>query len=203
MKAVLAAVVVFASCAPTGSFEVALQPGPGPSARVVRSVSYRSEVDAFQITSEIDGDMAVALVSFLSLHPGPARININSPGGGVFAAYDMFAAIEKHGDVTCVVDGMAASAAFAVLQSCQHRTMTARSLGMAHDAAIGGLIGGQSLLFRNIAERLRVISEAMAHQVCQRATMPYAACRSMFADGREHWVTAQEALAEGFADSVK
>jgi ATP-dependent protease ClpP protease subunit len=59
---------------------------------------------------------------------------INSTGGSVTAGFKLVKAIENmRVPVTCVVDGLAASEAFYVLQSCPVRVMTARSQLMVHE----------------------------------------------------------------------
>lgn len=51
----------------------------------------------------------------LDAHPGDLLVYINSPGGDVFAASQMYAALKDHpGKITVRIDGLAASAASVV-----------------------------------------------------------------------------------------
>lgn len=62
-------------------------------------------------------------------------IRVNSPGGGVFASWGVFAKISEHGDVTIKVDGMAASGAFNLLFYAKRVEVLDVSTFMAHRAA--------------------------------------------------------------------
>ncbi len=131
-------------------------------------------------------------------------MEINSPGGSVNEGFKLAKAIEgSRAPVTCLVDGLAASMSHYILQSCRWRGLTRRSTLMLHDAAVYGEFGGQSRQWSNIAERLRVLSEALAQHQCARVRLPFEACRSRFSDGREWWVTADEALTLGLVDFIR
>lgn len=61
-------------------------------------------------------------------------LEINSEGGMLTEGFKLSKAIEDSASpVVCVVDGMAASEAFYILQSCDLRIMTKRSSLMAHE----------------------------------------------------------------------
>jgi ATP-dependent protease ClpP protease subunit len=120
-------------------------------------------------------------------------VEINSPGGSVFAAVEIQKAIERHPhQVICVVDGMAASAAFVTLQACSVRAMTPRSVLMAHHASLSGA-SGKSEDLENAASALRAVDRAMTLFVCKRMGITPEAYEAHVSGNREWWLAADEA----------
>jgi len=131
-------------------------------------------------------------------------LRINSPGGSVFAGFAIVHAIEELGiPVHCTVDGMAASAAFVVLQACSTRTASKRSMLMIHKASARGEFGGGEDEFRNTADFLRVINAAMVAHCAGRMGMTDADFDAKIAGAREWWLTPSEALAARALDTVR
>jgi ATP-dependent protease ClpP protease subunit len=129
-----------------------------------------------------------------------AVVEIDSVGGSVSAAVDFQKAIERHPHpVYCVVDGIAASAAFDILQSCDKRFMTVRSFLMQHNAATPRTSGNE-IEIRNTAEALRVIDEGRAVRCARRMKMPLDAYKEHIAGGREWWFSLADALNFGAVD---
>lgn len=158
------------------------------------------------IIDEITSESAHDFVRTLEACKGRrVAVEINSPGGSLFAALDMQKAIERHDKaVLCVVDGMAASAAFITLQSCTTRYMTDRSVLMAHTAAVG--VQGHEQALRNGAEALKAIDQAQALHCAKRMGMAPEDYAAKIADGREWWLSETDALdahaVDGDAESV-
>lgn len=98
-------------------------------------------------------------------------LEINTPGGSVFAGFRLVKRIEgSRIPMACVVDGMAASMGFYILQGCPMRVMTTRSVLMMHEPSIGG---GGSLTpneMRGLADSLKALREAMAMHCNARLT---------------------------------
>jgi len=131
-------------------------------------------------------------------------MRINSPGGSVFAAFAIVHKIEELGiPVHCAVDGMAASAAFVILQGCTTRTATGRSMLMIHRASAHGEFGGGEDEFRNTADFLRVINAAMISHCAARMGMTEEAFGDKIEGTREWWFTAREALGSRAIDAVR
>lgn len=93
---------------------------------------------------------------------------IDSPGGSVFDGIKLARAMEtSEVPVVCIVDGMAASMAFYLLQSCGIRMMTKRSVLMAHQVSAGvGTLDPQTAA--SAAEALKAIDESMAEHAAAR-----------------------------------
>lgn len=120
-------------------------------------------------------------------------IEVDSPGGSVYAAWQIQKAIERHDQpVACVVDGFAASAAFVTLQSCTTRYATDRAVLMAHAASSGA--EGQAEDLQNGAEVLRVINWGMIERCSKRMGMSHAEFESRVSGGLEWWFSQADAL---------
>lgn len=143
---------------------------------------------------------ASKLVSELEACKGRAVvIAIDSGGGEIFAAQTMQKAIEAHDrPVLCVVDGLAASAAFVTLQACTSRYMTERSILMAHEGSVS--TGGQSTELTNGAELLRVLNWGMAAFCARRMGTTVEAFQSHVSGGQEWWFSQADALREHAID---
>lgn len=158
------------------------------------------------LTGVIDPESSDAFVRQLEACRGRrVAVEINSPGGSVFASMAIQKAIEHHDrPVMCVVDGLAASAAFVTLQSCTSRYMTDRSLLMAHHAAITG--EGQANVMKNLAEALRAINWGMVEHCAKRMGMRHDDFEERVADGREWYFSQADAemfhAIDGPAESV-
>ena len=129
-------------------------------------------------------------------------IDINSPGGSVFAGLDIieaFRASEAKGVRTvCRVDGMAASMGALILQSCTERQMTKRSTVMFHEPEIGG-VGGKSHELRRWAQTLEDLGHYLAILASARLNITVAEYEDRVRD-RELWLSWDEALRLGAVD---
>lgn len=183
----LAAFLFATSCASTSnSLDSLFQEKPKP---VVTECAL-----VIPLTSAIDRDSAELFIAQLEACKGtPVVVEINSPGGSVFAALEIQKAIERHGaPVLCAVDGMAASAAFVTLQSCHVRAMTPRSVLMAHHASLGR-VEGQREAMENGAAMLKAIDEAMVQHCARRMGLPASFLEARISGGKEWWFTLEEA----------
>lgn len=151
-----------------------------------------------RITDEIS-DPAAFVAAMAACNDRAVVVEINSPGGSVFGALEMQKAIEAHPHpVLCMVDGMAASAAFVTLQACDVRTMTPRSILMAHEASLRA--GGQLTQVVNAEALLRALNKAMALFVTGRMGMDLATYEAKVSNGKEWWIPADEARAVNAID---
>lgn len=153
-----------------------------------------------KLEDSIDSDSAADFVATMKACADRAVvIEINSPGGNVFAALEVQKAIERHPHLTyCVVDGMAASAAFVTLQSCSVRLMTDRSVLMAHEAA--GACGGQPRDVDNCSAALRAVDRALALHCAKRMGMSPDEYMSHTSGGKEWWLGLEAARAFNAVD---
>lgn len=101
-----------------------------------------------------------------------AMVEIVSPGGDPDAGQEIIRTIEMSSvKYVCVADGMAASAAFAILQSCDVRYMTKRSVLMTHNVVMEHEEGTSDVTTldgaRENLETMEAMSDAFAEQ-CTR-----------------------------------
>jgi len=159
--------------------------------------------NVIEFRSPVDDDSVPEFITKLNDHirAGDKKIvvELNTPGGSVGYGFDMGHAIERSPvPVICVVDGMAASMGLYILQSCDVRVMTVRSLLMGH-APSGGTQGQEGDLLR-LAQVLRALSVAMANHITHKTAMTSHEYLEKIANGQELWLTAEQALTWRFVD---
>jgi ATP-dependent Clp protease protease subunit len=128
------------------------------------------------------------------------HLRINSPGGSVFAARAMEAALREHSARIVVhVDGLAASAAsFLAMAGDEIIMSTQGSMLMIHKAWTGAWGNADDLL--QTAALLEKIDGTLAQTYANRTGQkPDDVLAAMAA---ETWFTAEEAVAAGYADSI-
>lgn len=126
------------------------------------------------LTSEVNGESTyeTALCIDAANQAGASKIilELDTPGGEVFSGMALGKAIENSkAPVTCVVDGMAASMGFYLLQSCDVRVMTRRSLLMAHGPSGGGRGNGGDMA--ELSELLLKLEHAMVEHMARRMNL--------------------------------
>ena len=140
-----------------------------------------------------------AFIGQLSAMSGDVTIRLNSPGGSVFGAQAMVAAIKQHpGKVTAQVDSLAASAASVIAVNCAECVMVPGAMMMIHKA--WGMTVGNSDDMRQTSDLLAKIDGTLADAYAAKTGQDPAAILDLMA--AETWLTAQEAVDAGFADSV-
>jgi ATP-dependent protease ClpP protease subunit len=108
--------------------------------------------------------------------------------------------IQRHdGKLLCVVDGIAASAAFDLLQTCPVRLVTPRAQLMQHTTKFNE-ISGNAIVLRNRVRELEVTDESRARANAARIGMPLDEYNKKIAGGREWHLSAREAVSQHVAD---
>lgn len=130
-------------------------------------------------------------------------IEFNTPGGVVGDGVIISKAIENSSlHVVCVVDGMAASMGFYIMQSCDTRLMTDRSVMMAHEPAMTAEVEGHPVSWGNALARLKAMADAMAAHEAHRLKISLAEFHRRTDNGQDWWMTYQEASNVGAVDGV-
>lgn len=127
-------------------------------------------------------------------------IRINSIGGSVTDGIAIFNALKRHkANVTTIIDGIAASVASLIAMAGDGIEMAENALMMIH--APWGCASGNSVAMREFVDTLDTYADAMASS--------YAICSgdksgalALLTDGKDHWYTAEEALAAKFIDVI-
>lgn len=138
-------------------------------------------------------------IAAINAMTGPVTIKINSPGGSVFGAQAMVAAMRAYPDqITAQVDSLAASAASVIAAEAATCTMAPGSMLMIHKA--WGVSVGNEAEMRQTADLLAKIDGQLADSYARRSGGEPVAFLDLMA--AETWFTAQEAVNAGLADSV-
>lgn len=127
------------------------------------------------------------------------NLHINSPGGDVFEARAMVAAIRNYpGKVVAHIDGLAASAATYVALAASEVRMNAGAFLMIHNAWTIAFGNASDLLA--MAALLEKIDGTIIADYTRKTGKDEATLRAWMA--AETWFTADEAKAEGFIDAI-
>ncbi len=140
-----------------------------------------------------------------SIGAKPVTVEINSPGGDMFEGLAIYNLLREHpSEVNVRVMGFAASAASIIAMAGDTITMSAGSMMMIHKA--WGVVIGNDDDFADAAEVFGKFNASMAEIYAARTGKDVKAILKMLAgpntssDGT--WMTASEAVAEGFADET-
>jgi len=126
-------------------------------------------------------------------------LRINSPGGSVFDGQAMGALLKQHAATkTVYVDGVAASAAATLAMAGDEIIIAEGAFMMIHNAS--GMAFGDAKEMERMAGLLRTVNDEVAKQYADRAKMKVADVLDMM--DAETWMTADDAVAKGFADKV-
>jgi ATP-dependent protease ClpP protease subunit len=128
-------------------------------------------------------------------------VRINSFGGSVTDGIAIHNAMKRHpANITVCVDGIAASIASLIAMAGDSVEMAENSMLMIH--APWTVAGGNSADLRATADMLDSWSTAMATSYASKSGQTADAMLALLTDGADHWYTAADALAAGFANSV-
>jgi ATP-dependent Clp endopeptidase proteolytic subunit ClpP len=126
---------------------------------------------------------------------------INSPGGDIFAAVAIYTQLKTHSaKVIAIIDGIAASAATFPLMAADEIQMPNGASVMIHDplAGLQGLYKAEELIKH--ANALKVIKDNIVSIYVGRTGISKSKLIDMMSE--ETWMTADEALANGFCDTI-
>lgn len=143
-----------------------------------------------------------AFISALAKTTGPVTLRINSPGGSVFGAQAMVAAMRAHPHpITAKIDSLAASAASVIAANCAECVMVPGSMQMIHRA--WGFAIGNCEDMRDTAGLLEKIDGLIADTYTDRAKGQHSREDFDAMMAAETWFTPEEAVAAGLADRVE
>ena len=150
-----------------------------------------------------DGVIASELVrDIAAIQAGTINLRINSYGGSVPDGQAIYNALRRHkAEVNVFVDGVALSIASYIAMAGDTITMAKNSQMMIHAPWVL-YAEGNAIQLREEADRLDRFAKAMASAYADKSGKSFEQALSLLTDGKNHWFLADEALAEGFADSV-
>lgn len=139
----------------------------------------------------------------LDAHAGESiQVEINSPGGDVFAGFEIYNMLLAHrGSVRVRVTGMAASAASIVAMAADPGAlcMCEASMMMIHNPWTWA--GGNSTELREQADVLDMIRDVMVSCYMHRFSGEQTDLEAML--DRETWLTPQRAMEHGLCDEIE
>jgi ATP-dependent protease ClpP protease subunit len=143
---------------------------------------------------------AEALSAFLAQHAGqPVHVVINSPGGIASEGSALLATMERHGNVTVHIEGMAASAASLAALGGRTVLMHTDALLMIHEPS--AFTWGTASEHRAGADMLDKMTGVYAAAYARATGQPVELVAAWMAE--ETWMTAQEALELNFCDGIE
>lgn len=142
---------------------------------------------------------AVLVQALASVGDRPVHLHINSPGGDVFEARAMAAAIVAHpAKVTSHVDGLAASAATYLALAANEVRMGDGGLFMVHNSWT--IAWGNKAELRDTADLLEKIDGTIAADYARKTGQPMDQIAAWM--DATTWFTAAEAKDAGFIDAI-
>ncbi|GAB2704038.1 ClpP-like prohead protease/major capsid protein fusion protein [Comamonas sediminis] len=127
-------------------------------------------------------------------------VRINSYGGSVTDGMAIHNALKRHkAHVVTEVDGCAYSISSLIAQAGSTRRMASNALMMVH--APWDVVLGNAAVMREYADSLDQYATAMATSFVAKG-VAQADIDAWLADGKDHYFTAQEALAQGLIDEI-
>ena len=125
-------------------------------------------------------------------------VEISSGGGDVIAGNEIYTALRMYkGNVTCMIVGMAASAA-SYIATARKCVMTPVGLYMIHNAS-GSASGDYHALDKG-SEILQTVNKAITAAYVEKTSMSQEKVLELM--DKETWLTADEAVAYGFVDAI-
>jgi len=156
-----------------------------------------SPIAFIPLIGDIDDMSAMIVIDSIAASQGSKMIliEINSPGGSVSAGFAISKAIEASNvSVACLVDGSADSMAMYVLQSCDIRMMTKRSVLMIHQPSVGIEKGGRINDFGNAVRALTALNHAMIEHIAARMNIPAQVIVDAIDGNKEMWMYWETAI---------
>ncbi len=149
-----------------------------------------------------DGVIASEMVrDIAALEADQITLRINSYGGSVTDGLAIYNALKRHpAPVHVQVDGVAISCASYLAMAGDTVTMARNAQMMIH--APWTFAGGNAAELRDQADVLDRYAKAMASAYADKSGQTYEQALAILTDGKDHWYSAEEAVAEGFADTV-
>jgi ATP-dependent protease ClpP protease subunit len=128
-------------------------------------------------------------------------VRINSVGGSVPDGLAIYNALRRHrAHVTTAIDGMAMSIASLIAMAGDTIEMADNAILMIH--APWTFVAGNSAELRESADLLDKWAQAMATSYATKTGKSADEILALLTDGVDHYYTAEEAVAQGFADAM-
>ena len=136
-----------------------------------------------------------------ALQADQITVRINSYGGSVHDGVAIHNAMKRHpATIDVQIDGLAASIASLIAMAGDRVTIAENALLMIHAPLTG--VWGNAAQMRETADMLDTHARAVATSYASKSGKSADDVLALLTDGKDHWFTAAEALAEGYVDAV-
>jgi ATP-dependent Clp protease protease subunit len=153
----------------------------------------------YDVIDEYWGISAADFNKELIAHTGKTvHLRINSPGGDVFAAEAMATMIKQHGNVIAHIDGYAASAATRIASAAKTVEISEQGFYMIHNAWTFAY--GNKNELRDTADLLSKVDDTIIADYAKKTGNTREQIIAWM--DAETWFNAQEALDNGFVNSI-
>lgn len=130
---------------------------------------------------------------------GDVTVWINSPGGNVFAAAEIYTMLKDYkGSITVKIDAIAASAASVVAMAGDTVQMSPVAMLMIHDPSTVAM--GNTKDMEKAIEVLNEVKESIINAYADKSGLSHARIANLMSN--ETWMNAKKAVELGFADEI-
>ena len=127
---------------------------------------------------------------------------VNSDGGEVAQGAALFNYLDRTDvDITWVVDGIAASMMAVLITNPKHRVKAARHAKFMYHR-VSGYVYGNSDETRAAADMMDSFEKTLIEMTASRIGKSAEETRSLYFDGVDHWLSAEEAVKAGLCDEI-
>lgn len=152
--------------------------------------------------ASVMADSVVNQLNGLAPEVRELTVRINSRGGAVTDGLAIYQALRRcRARKVVTIDGIAGSIASVIAMAGDVVQMQETSLLMIH-APFSGRSQGNAHQLRSDIDELDAWANTMAAAYAGKTGRPVAEMLELLSDGCDHWFTAEEAVAEGFADEI-
>ena len=135
----------------------------------------------------------------LNAGEGDVTVWINSPGGNVFAAAEIYTMLKDYkGSITVKIDAIAASAASVVAMAGDTVQMSPVAMLMIHDPSTVAM--GNTKDMEKAIEVLNEVKDSIINAYSSKSGLSHARIANLMSN--ETWMNAKKAVELGFADEI-
>lgn len=135
----------------------------------------------------------------LNAGEGDVTVWINSPGGNVFAAAEIYTMLKDYkGSITVKIDAIAASAASVVAMAGDTVQMSPVAMLMIHDPSTVAM--GNTKDMEKAIEVLNEVKESIINAYASKSGLSHARIANLMSN--ETWMNTKKAVELGFADEI-
>lgn len=151
---------------------------------------------------KVDADAIMAAINKLKADGiKKAMVRINSGGGDMMQGFAIYDAMQESGiEFTAHVIGLCGSMATVIMMACKTIKMSANAMLMFHQAKAG--LHGTADELRNMADLTEKLESKSLAIYIARTGLEEGVIKGWLSDGKDTWMTAQEALANKVIDEI-